>query len=249
MTQTRPKHEWDTRFTAETDMIEMLEPEFVPIWLIWVRRETPVDTDMTETTWPELTQIWLRHHKKISVQVWFKVSQSYQFQQWILRLTHIGPNSGSSVSIISISTVYHASHSYRSLLDRFGTIILGTFLYFHIYQRKVVTNMILAISIQSILTFLCSDRRMNTFLKTFTFKNHSLTTGSNECIVYQWKIFDTMKFFIVDFTQFIRFPDDRQKDEKYSWCDPIGQIIICCLTKIFIPASWFHWVTIIFSNF
>ena len=62
----------------------------------------------------------------ISVQVRAEVSQSYQCQRWVSRLSHIGPNSDSSVSLISVSTVNHASHSYRSQLDRFGAVILGT---------------------------------------------------------------------------------------------------------------------------
>ena len=61
----------------------------------------------------------------ISVQVRAELSQSYQCQRWVSRLSHIGPNSGSSVSIISVSTVNHASHSYRSRLDRFGAVING----------------------------------------------------------------------------------------------------------------------------
>ena len=38
---------------------------------------------------------------------------------------YICASSGRGVSVISVSTVNHASYSYRSLLDRFGAIILG----------------------------------------------------------------------------------------------------------------------------
>ena len=57
----------------------------------------------------------------------------------------------------------------------------------------------------SIRSFLCSDIRMNSLLKTLAFENHSLTTSGDICIINQWKIFDTMKFFVIDFTQIIWF--------------------------------------------
>ena len=41
-------------------------------------------------------------------------------------LTHIYANSGSSVSIMPISAVNPASHSYRSQLGHFVVVILGT---------------------------------------------------------------------------------------------------------------------------
>ena len=119
----------------ETDMSET---RGLLLKLIWVRRLKQsckthrwhwYDWDTSTQTCTDI----LRPPKKSSL--FFILTQSQvckikmQEQNFFGRLSHICASSGRGVSVISVSTVGFASQSYRSQLDRFGVVILGTLIY------------------------------------------------------------------------------------------------------------------------
>ena len=131
MTQMRPiwvRHvvhrwdwcEWDAWTWVWTDMTETRNP---PLTLIWVYH-------MTETPRPDFAQIWLRRPKKfcfciLILHTWdcarikikdenfVRASQSYLYFGSRC-LSHISVNGGFRVSLISVQTLFQASHSYQS---------------------------------------------------------------------------------------------------------------------------------------
>ena len=95
---------------------------------------------MTETPWPKLAQIWLRHPKKILCSLFDSTHLRLRHalnnvQKNLGRLSHITANSGSSVSIISVSAVNLSSHSYRSYLGhQWGLLIYYYYIYCAVWQ-------------------------------------------------------------------------------------------------------------------
>ena len=123
----RDRYECDARCTAETDMSETLEPEFAVIRL---RRLDPI---LHRYDWdaPNFFDryFWVCRSLKC-------VESKSKNKIFFGRLSHITANSGSSVSIISVSAVHLASHSYRSHLAHFDAVILGIPLYNGTMQNR-----------------------------------------------------------------------------------------------------------------